>query len=102
MAPAAQHSAALCALQVTGLFALFLLALLWNNQYMKASFLISEYDRTQGDVLPHGHKQHPCPPPVWHPCGTRVALETSAPVTRSLGHSASTGRAWRLGAAPQS
>ena len=35
---------------VTGLFGLFLLALLWKNQYMKASFLIPDFDRTQGDV----------------------------------------------------
>ena len=35
---------------VTGLFGLFLLALLWKNQHMKATFLIPDFDRTQGDV----------------------------------------------------
>ena len=34
----------------TGLFGLFLLALLWKNQHMKATFLIPDFDRTQGDV----------------------------------------------------
>ena len=32
------------------LFALFLLALVWKNQYMKRSFLIPDFDMTQGGL----------------------------------------------------